>query len=94
MKMEHNINWWFHFHLKKFVTVNNPYENFAVQVFWESVVLVVVIVSYHLVAVWPVSEESEPEGHPAPVLEVLQQSAPRYDKPSTHSQQKHYLPKQ
>lgn len=40
---------------------------------------------YLLAAVWPVSEESEPGDHPAPVLEVLQQSAPRYDTPTTYS---------
>lgn len=41
--------------------------------------------SYLLEAGWPVSEESEPGGRPAPVLEVLQQSAPRYDTPGTYS---------
>lgn len=39
--------------------------------------------AYPRAAVWPVSEESEPGDHPAPVLEVLQQSAPRYDTPGT-----------
>lgn len=37
--------------------------------------------SYLLVAEWPVSEESEPGDHPAPVPEVSRQSAPRYDTP-------------
>lgn len=46
--------------------------------------------SYLLVAVRPVSEESEPGGRPAPVLEVLRQSAPRYDTPGTYSQRTFY----
>lgn len=42
--------------------------------------------SYLLVAVWPVSGESEPGDHPALVLEVLRQFAPRYDTPRTYTQ--------
>lgn len=39
---------------------------------------------YLLIAVWPVSEGSEPEVHPVPVPGALPQSAPHYDTPIQH----------
>lgn len=67
-----------------FITVSKMREPFKRLCYWIWVSFSKSL-SYLLATVWPVSEESEPTGHPAAVLEVSRQSAPRYDTPGTHS---------